>query len=152
MQKEIFSRRFGTTVDTKFHIDFSWWESSGLNHRVLLYEQLCEECRGRFKSFEKTENVDWVDMETGEVRKADALIECLRSTCAQQPDFIDEGLPLTSACFRVFLTNENVPLTPRELSAILGQTAPVQGSRWDSLRILRVLSGPQVFLGLRPLS
>ncbi len=152
MQMSNRTRRFGTTVDTKFHIDYAWWERSELNQRLYLYEQLCEDCRKRFKSYEKTEEVDWVDLETGEVRKADALIECLRTICAHQPDFIDDTLPLTSACFRVFLTNQNVPLTPRELSEILGQTTAVSSAKWAASKILRVLSGPQVYLGLRPLS
>ena len=151
MQLSNFTRRFGTSVDTKFHIDYDWWDRSNLNQRLYLFQQLCEDCRKRFKSYEKTEEVDWVDLETGEVRKADALIECLRTTCAHQPDFIDESLPLTTACFRVFLTNQNVPLTPRELSEILGQTAAVSNTKWASQKISRVLSGPQVYLGLRPL-
>ncbi len=149
MQMSNLTRRFGITVDTKFHIDYDWWERSGLNQRLHLYDQLCEDCRKRFKSHEKTEEVDWVDLETGEVRKADALIECLRTTCAHQPDFIDDRLPLTSACFRVFLTNQNAPLTPRELSVILGQTTAVSSAQWTAQKILSVLSGPRVYLGLR---
>ncbi len=152
MQMSSLTRYFGTTVDTKFHIDYDWWERSELNQRLYLYAQLCADCRKRFKSYENTEEVDWVDPETGEVRKADALIECLRTTCAHQPDFIDDSLPLTTACFRVFLTNQNVPLTPRELSEILGQTTAVSSTKWAAQKIRRVLSGPRVYLGLRPLA
>lgn len=146
------SSRFSTTVDTKFHIDYGWWDRSDLNHRLYLYQQLCEECRQRFPSHMDTEDVDWIDPETGEVHKADALTECLRTTCAHQPDFIDSSLPLTSACFRVFLTNRNMPLSPRELSDLFSQTTTVSRAQWSAEKILRVLHGPRVYLGLRPAS
>lgn len=144
--------RFGTTEDTKFHIDYGWWERSRLDHRLYLYQQLCEECRQRFPSYVGTEAVDWVDPDTGEVRKADALTECLRTICAHQADFINESLPLTSACFRVFLTNHNVPLSPRELSELFDQTVPATSAQWTARKILRVLNGTRVYLGLRPVA
>ncbi len=88
-----------------------------------------------------TENVDWVDPETGEVHRTDALRECLRVRCASDPDYINERLPVASACFRVFLANNNTPLSTNELSQIMPWKAP------DS--ILRTIGGRQVYLGLR---
>jgi hypothetical protein len=135
--------RFRPTVDTKFHIDYDWWEQSGKNFRIYLRDQLCEECRERFANYQNTEDVDWIDPDTGEVRRTDALRECLRTRCANDPSYINERLPLASACFRVFLANNNTPLSPNELHQLL----PWKSS--DS--ILQTLSGGQIYFGLRPI-
>ena len=134
--------RFRPTADTKFHIDYDWWEKSGKNFRIYLRDQLCEECRERFANYQNTEDVDWIDPETAEVRRTDALRECLRTRCANDPDYINERLPLASACFRVFLANNNTPLSPNELNQLLP---------WKSSdTILKVLRGDQNYLGIRP--
>ena len=135
-------RRYRTTPDTKFHIDKDWWRESGRDFRLYLRDQLCEECRERFADHQNTENVDWVDPDTGEVHQTDALRECLRTRCANDPEYINERLPLASACFRVFLANNNTPLSPNELNQLLP---------WlSSERITQTLGGGQVYLGLRP--
>ncbi|MEM7125439.1 MAG: hypothetical protein AAF702_03875 [Chloroflexota bacterium] len=135
-------RRYRPTADTKFHIDYDWWEKSGQNFRQYLRNQLCAECRDRFSDHQNTENVDWVDPNTGEVHRTDALRECLRTRCASDPEYINERLPVASACFRVFLANNNSPLSPTEL----GQVLP-----WKTAdEILRILGGKKVYLGLRP--
>jgi hypothetical protein len=134
--------RFRPTVDTKFHIDYDWWEQSGKNFRIYLRDQLCEECRERFANYQNTEDVDWIDPDTGEVRRTDALRECLRTRCANDPSYINERLPLASACFRVFLANNNTPLSPNELHQLLPWKSPES--------ILQTLSGGQVYFGLRP--
>jgi hypothetical protein len=134
--------RFRPQVDTKFHIDYDWWEKSGQSFRLYLRDQLCDECRARFADYHNTENVDWVDPDTGEVHRTDALRECLRTRCANDPDYINEKLPITSACFRIFLANNNTSLSPNELHQLLP---------WRSAEeILRTLGGQQVYLGLRP--
>ncbi|MDQ3249434.1 MAG: hypothetical protein M3Q45_09570 [Chloroflexota bacterium] len=134
--------RFRPTTDTKFHIDYDWWEKSGKNFRLYLRDQLCDECRERFSNHQNTENVDWVDPDSGEVHRTDALRECLRTRCANDPDYINERLSLVSACFRVFLANNNQPLSPNELHQLLP---------WASAETaLRTLSSGQVYLGLRP--
>jgi hypothetical protein len=135
--------RFRPTVDTKFHIDYDWWEKSGKNFRLYLRDQLCDECRDRFRDHQNTENVDWVDPDTGEVHRTDALRECLRTRCANDPDYINERLSLVSGCFRVFLANNNQPLSPNELNQLLPWASPET--------ILRTLSSGQVYLGLRPI-
>ena len=134
--------RFRPTTETKFHIDYDWWEKSGQSFRLYLRDQLCDECRARFADHHNTEDVDWVDPETGEVHRTDALRECLRTRCANDPDYINEKLPIASACFRIFLANNNTSLSPRELNQLIP---------WKSADdILRTLSGQRIYLGLRP--
>jgi hypothetical protein len=130
------------TVDTKFHIDYDWWQTSGRNFRLYLLEQLCDECKQRFATHRETETVDWVNPETGEVIAADALMQCLKSMCAEKPDFIDARVPLTAAVFRIFLINNNTPLSPQELHDIITWKLP------DT--ILSTLSGRTTYLGIRP--
>jgi hypothetical protein len=83
-----------------------------------------------------------VDPDTGEVHRTDALRECLRTRCANDPDYINERLSLVTACFRVFLANNNQPLAPNELNQLMPWASP------DT--ILRTLGSTQVYLGLRP--
>jgi hypothetical protein len=136
--------RFRPTLDTKFYINYDWWEQSGRDFRLYLRDQLCDECRERFIDHQNTENVDWVDPDTGEVHQTDALRECLRTRCANDPEYINEHLPLASACFRIFLANNNTPLSPNELHQLLP---------WLSAElILRTLGGNRVYLGLLPAS
>lgn len=130
------------TVDTKFHIDHEWWDTSGRNFRLVLLEQLCDACRQRFATHRETEIVDWVNPDTGEVTQADALVQCLKNTCAQRPDFIDPRVPLASAVFRIFLLNDNTPLSCNELHETLSWKLPET--------ILSTLAGRTTYLGIRP--
>ena len=134
--------RFRPTTETKFQIDYQWWEKSGQNFRLHLRSQLCAECRDRFADHHNTEDVDWVDPDTAEVRRTDALRECLRTRCANDPDYINERLTIATACFRIFLANSNTPLSPVELSNLIPWRNPDE--------ILRTLGGRKVYLGLRP--
>ncbi|HNS02842.1 MAG TPA: hypothetical protein PKM78_10730 [Anaerolineae bacterium] len=130
------------TIDTKFHIDYEWWQTSGRSVRLYLLEQLCDECKQRFATHRETETVDWVNPDTGEVTEEDALLQCLKQMCAQKPDFIDERVPLTAAVFRIFLINDNTPLSCQELHKTITWKLPEM--------ILSTLTGRTTYLGLRP--
>lgn len=112
------------TLETKFQIDHSWWERQGRDFRLEVWEQLCEECRQSIPTHVGTTEVDWVDPITAEVKKTDALMQCLHDVCAQKPDFIHGGLPLTTAIFRVFLINNNRPMNALELHERLPWKSP----------------------------
>lgn len=130
------------SLDTKFHIDYEWWETTGRDIRVAVRGQLCVECQARYSDHRNTEAVDWVDPETAEVVRGDALLQCLRSECSQKPDFIGRANPLVTNVFRIFLLNGNQPLTPVELNSQVSWASPQT--------ILRTLSGGSVYMGLRP--
>ncbi|RLC72606.1 MAG: hypothetical protein DRI52_03275 [Chloroflexi bacterium] len=131
-------------VNTKFHIDFDWWEKQGRSLRVFLHSQLCPQCRTVYTTYRDTELIDWVDPETAEVHQVDGLWHALRTHCSQLPDYIDERTPLTSAIFRVFLANNNTPLSPVELHEIIGKRSPEI--------ILRTIAGKQVYKGIKPVA
>ena len=130
------------SLDTKFHIDYSWWTATGKDIRVAVRGQLCQECQQRFPDHRNTESVDWVDPETAEVVQADALLQCLRSECANKPGFVSRVSPLITNIFRLFLLNGNQPLTPRELHD--------QITWQDPETILRTLATGTVYMGIRP--
>ncbi len=130
------------TVSTQFHIDWDWWTTSEQNYRLYLHDQLCEECRLRFPSPFDVGEVDWVDPNTAAVTRTDALMMCLRTQCAKDPNYINPTLPLAAAVFRVFLLNDNKALSPAELNERLP---------WrDAKTILRVIGGRQAHYGIRP--
>jgi hypothetical protein len=135
---------FIPTTKTKFHIDLDWWEESGRDFRLHLRDQLCAECQERFPNHRDTEMVDWVDPDTGEIKRTDALWQCLSRMCAQQPDYIEPRLPVVMAIFRSLLKNGNVPLSPQDLhDDFIPWKQPAV--------ILRTLTAGKVHLGLRPL-
>jgi hypothetical protein len=129
------------TLDTPLHIDYAWWERRGLQIDVELRAHLCQEHQAIFSEHFDTEKIDWVDKKTGEVTKVDGLQHVLQVHCSQQPDYINEDLSLVDAVFRVFLANDNEPMTSEELSAITGRPAE---------KILSTLSGRRVYKGIRP--
>jgi hypothetical protein len=130
------------SVETKFHIDYDWWQSTGRDVRVAVRGQLCKACQDRFPDHRNTEMVDWVDPDTAEVVRGDALLQCLRSECSAHADFISRGNSLVTNVFRAFLLNGNQPLTPHELASQM----PWAGADV----ILRTLAGSTVYMGLRP--
>jgi hypothetical protein len=129
-------------INTKFHIDFDWWKNKGQNFRIFLQSHLCSECRTQYATFSHPEEIDWIDPDTAEVTRVDGLWQSLRTCCSQKPDYITETTPLTAAVFRVFLANDNTPLSPVELYQITHKKSPEI--------ILRTLAGKEVYQGIKP--
>jgi hypothetical protein len=128
-------------LDTPFHIDYEWWERQGLDLNMKLVSHLCPEHRDAYVGEPLDDKIDWVDWETGEVRQVDGLQYVISTHCSKQPGYISGAPTIVEAVFRAFLANGNDPLSPQALAALVNQPAE---------RILRVLSGRQVRLGLRP--
>ncbi len=129
------------TTDTPFHIDFDWWRQHDSNWRVYLHDCLCQEHQAAFSNLEESDSVDWIDPLTAEVQSVDGLQHILITHCARQPEFLTVNTSLVDAAFRVFLADGNAPLTPRELAERTGKSADT---------ILRTLTGPVVYKGIRP--
>jgi len=108
---------------------------------VELRVHLCRDHQAVFSDAVKTDMFDWVDERTGEVTRVNGLQHLLQVHCSKQPAYINPGLSVVNAVFRVFLANGNTPLNCRQLSEIVGH-APE--------KILRTLSGAQVYKGIRP--
>lgn len=131
------------TLDTRFHIDYNWWERQGREWRVYLQLHLCPEHQAAYADLAEDEVIDWVDPDTAEVQRVDGIQHALRTHCARQPGYLTQHTSLVDAVFRVFLANGNQPLSPRDLAERIGRPEMAQ-------TILRTLGGPRVYKGLRP--
>ncbi|MGQ9627742.1 MAG: hypothetical protein ACUVV0_12670 [Anaerolineae bacterium] len=129
-------------IHTKFHIDFDWWKKQNRNFRIYLQSHLCPECREIYSV--NSEEIDWVDPDTAEVRRVDGLWQALRTCCSHKPDYITDDTPIAAAVFRIFLANNNTPLSPLELSEVMGRKTPEL--------ILKTLSGRKIYNGIRPVT
>ena len=130
------------SLQTPFHIDFDWWQKNERDWHVYLRSLLCAEHQEMFANVQQGEMIDWVDPKTAEVKSVDGIQHTLMSHCARRPEFLTEQTAIVEAVFRLFLTNDNIPMTAEELGTRLNR--PPQ-------TILRTLSGPRVYKGLRPL-
>ena len=129
------------TVKTPFCIDFEWWKQSERDWHIFLRSLLCAEHQAAFANIEEEQMIDWVDVETAEVKPVDGIQNALMSHCALQPEFVSERTAMVEAVFRTFLVNGNSPMSAEDLSKTLNRPAET---------ILRTLAGPRIYRGLRP--
>ena len=129
------------SVKTPFHIDFDWWKQNERDWHVFLRSLLCNEHQEAFANVEEGQMIDWVDAETAEVMPVDGIQNALMSHCALLPDFVSEHTAMVEAVFRIFLMNGNSPMSAEDLAKRLKRPADT---------ILRTLTGPRVYRGLRP--
>jgi hypothetical protein len=126
---------------TKFHIDYNWWDRTDRELDVYLRSHLCAEHQEAFSEIEGDEKVDTIHPETAEVTRVLGIQHTLITHCAIQEDYLTPQTTLVNAVFRVFLSNGNTPLSPEELGEKLTRPAAM---------ILRTLSSPRVYKGIRP--
>ena len=129
------------TTRTLFHIDFDWWKKNERDWHIFLRSLLCPEHQEAFAEIEENGMIDWVDPKTAEVKPVDGIQHALMSHCALLPGFSDSHTAMVEAVFRTFLVNGNVPMSAEDLAKKLERPADT---------ILRTISGPRVYRGLRP--
>ena len=128
------------TADTKFHIDFEWWDNSELDLKTYLFSRLD---LGDESSLDMgVEQVDLVDESTGEVRTVDGFQYALQAYFSKLPEEFVRQTSLVDAVFYVLLANANRPMTAGELAEWVGREPAV---------ILKTLSGHRIYQGIRPL-
>lgn len=133
---------FRPTENTKFHIDYSWFEENGQDVRVLIYKCLTAEQQEQVGTPGQTEMYDYVDEQTGEVQRFDKVLHIIRTQNAVDPNFVTQRTPVFEAAFRIFLVNSNQPLTANDL-AVRMKRKPNE--------VLSQLSGRSVYNGIRPI-
>lgn len=130
--------------NTRYHIDYDWWDRSGQDLHLYLLGHLCETHRSEFSGVtDSGERIEWIDPVTGQVLLVDGLTYTFMTHCSQQADFVSERTSMVDAVFRVLLASGNRPMTPKELSEITGRPSEM---------ILKTLSGKTIYKGLRPAS
>ena len=130
------------TVQTPFHIDFTWWKQYDNNWRVYLMSCLCPEHQLSLENTDQNIYIDWIDPETAEIQQVDGLQNILINHCAKLDGFVTTQTSLVDSVFRILLANGNSPLTPEELAQRLNRPATT---------ILLTLTGLQVYKGIRPI-
>ena len=136
------ARSLRPTLDTLFHIDYDWWSKGDRDLRVYLRSHLCAEHRALIDDAgSNLDMIDWVDPRTAEVKRRDGLVQLMRNHCSQRPDYIAEHTSIVDAVFRIFLVNDNEPLTARQLADRIEREPEI---------VLKTLAGKQVYQGLRP--
>ena len=130
------------TLETKFHIDYEWWDRADRDLDVYLRSHLCAEHQEKYSDLDADAQVDFVDPETAVVTRVGGIEHALISHCSRQPDYITPQTSMVNAVFRIFSANGNKPLSPTELGERLSRSPKT---------ILRTFSGPRVYKGIRPL-
>ena len=64
------------TLDTKFHIDYEWWEKENNDLRSYMLTHLPSDLREKFEDGSEEKVIDYVDPETGEVFRLDETRPC----------------------------------------------------------------------------
>jgi len=128
------------TADTKFYIDYNWWNEGHLDLRTYLLARLS---LGNEPIAElPSERVDLVDSKTGEIRQVDAFQYLVRNQLNRHKDDLAAQGSLVDAVFSVLLANGNEPLTANEIAERVHRPAEL---------IARTFGGPQIYHGIRPL-
>lgn len=127
------------TPETKFYVDYSWWDESNLDLKTFLFTRL--NINQDVEVNVGIEEIDLIDAQTGEVRQVDGFQYMIQSYFNQlPPDFLTRS-SLVDAAFCVLLANANQPMTARELAEKVQK--PID-------TVIRTLSGPQIYQGIRP--
>lgn len=129
------------TLDTKFQIDYDWWEREKNDLRAYMLTHLPEDVREKFMDNDEDSIVDYIDPDTGEVFQLDELGLALQEA-AKAEDFINPQTSLVDSVFRVFLANGNTPRTPTELE---------EDTERDARTILKTFGGIRIYRGIRPI-
>jgi len=142
MSESMTNRRIKPTLQTLFHIDYDWWARDDRDLRVYLLSHLPNDRQEHFSAEDDDKQIDWIDPETAEVRRVDGLMMALQEA-SEGEEFITTNTSMVDAIFRVFIANNNQPMTPTELSEVVGHPAQ---------KILRTLAGARVYKGIRPVT
>jgi len=128
------------TDDTRFYIDFDWWDEVGLDMKTYLSSRL--QIGGDLLLEKDSDQIDMVDSKTGEVRSVDGFQFVLQTYFKQLPDDFIKRASLVDAIFCILLGNANQPMTALELAERVQRQPDV---------VLKTFTGTQIYQGIRPL-
>lgn len=128
------------TAETKFSIDYDWWERSDLDLKTYLTTRLSlgEEVNLDIDVAE----VDLIDSVTGEVHRVDGFQYVVQAYFSQLPADFATRTSLVDAVFCILLANANQPMSAQEIADRVERSVDT---------ILRTLAGPKVYQGIRPI-
>ncbi|MFN3704575.1 MAG: hypothetical protein ACK4WM_01070 [Thermoflexales bacterium] len=135
-------RLFRVDENTRFHIDYTWFEKNGQDVNILIRKYLSPEQLEQYTRDQLDETFDFVDPDTAEVHHITRAAYLVRAEMQHNPNFLHQGLPIAEAVFRIFLVNNNQPLTVAELAAYLNRR-PAD--------VIAQIGGRNVYNGIRPI-
>lgn len=128
------------SVETKFFIDYTWWDQSRDDLQIYLRTHLTADQQHALEQANPGEVFDYVDPQSGEVYQMDALGLAIRASAARA-DFISGNIGLIDSVFRALLVSGNEPLNALELAELTGRNAAT---------ILKTIGGVRIYRGIRP--
>ena len=129
-----------TTPNTKFFIDFEWWEQSNLDLRTYLLSRFSLDEESALEA--EFDQVDLVDSHTGEVHQVDGFQYLMRAYFNRLPEDFITHASLVDATFCVLLANANQPMSAREIAGRINRPPEV---------VVRTLGGTKIYQGIRPI-
>lgn len=128
------------TADTRFYVDYSWWEKSNIDLRTYLFTRLGI---GQDADTDNgTDEIDMVDPTTGEVRRVDSFQYMLQSYFADLPDDFFTQASFVDAAFCALLANANQPMSAREIAERVEKSVDM---------VVRTLGGSTIYQGIKPI-
>lgn len=128
------------TPDTKFYIDYSWWDEEHLDLKTYLLTRLS--IPGDIGAEINVDHVDLVDSRTGEVRRVDAFQYLVQSYFSRQGTEVATQGSIVDAVFSVLLAHGNEPMSAAEIAERVHRPIDL---------VIRTFGGSQVYQGIRPI-
>ena len=128
------------TKDTKFFIDYEWWDKSDLDLKSYITTQLS--LGEEINLDAETDEVDLVDANTGEVVRVDGFQYLIQTYFDQLPEDFITRASLVEAVFCVLLANANQPMTATEIAEKVDRPTGT---------IIKTIGGPKIYQGIRPI-
>lgn len=128
------------TPDTRFYIDYDWWDKSDLDLKTYLLTRL--DLGEDINLESQTDEVDLVDATTGEVTRVDGFQYVIQAYFSQLPDDFVSRTSLVDGVFCVLLANANKPMTAIEIAEKVKRSPST---------ILKTMGGPKIYQGVRPI-
>lgn len=128
------------TADTRFYVDYEWWDESNIDLRTYLFTRLG--IGPDADSDSDTDEIDMIDPTTGEVRQVDGFQYMIQSYFAELPEDFFTQTSFVDAAFCVLLANANQPMTAKEIAARVEKPVDM---------VIRTLGGSKVYQGIRPI-
>jgi hypothetical protein len=128
------------TADTKFFVDYDWWDESNIDLKTYLFTRLGIGQDADLDS--EIDEIDMVDPATGEVRRVDGFQYMIQSYFTELPENFFTQTSFVDAVFCVLLANANQPMTAQEIAEKVEKPVSM---------VIRTLSGPKIYQGIRPI-
>jgi hypothetical protein len=128
------------TPDTRFYIDYEWWEKSDLDLKSYITTRLSLDEEINLEA--DNEEMDLVDAITGEVIKVDGFQYLIQTYFEQLPEDFAARTSLVDAVFCILLANANLPMTATELAKKVARPTET---------IIKTIGGPKIYQGIRPI-